>query len=138
MKSRQNEIVRAPRRQTIFRTLNKVVRANKLPLPVQGRGARGGSLFADAKLHGYRQKLRAITKSPASTRRKYEITIENARPRRARGVKERKPPGKGGFTPSKQPAGRSLFDAQKSIPRSAERVLGLCPNNPRPFSKKGR
>ena len=69
-------------------------------------------------------QLQNYLHAPAEKRKLYR----NRAPRRGRaGVKERKPPGKGGFTPSKQPAGRSLFDAQKSIPRSAERGKGVAP-----------
>jgi len=46
------------------------------------------------------------------------------------GVKEQKPPARGGFTPSKQPAGRSLFEAQERIPTSAEVGSRLCLENP--------
>ncbi len=35
-------------------------------------------------------------------------------------MKERKPPARGGFTPSETPAGRRRFEAQKEVPPSAE------------------
>ena len=115
---------------TIFRTLNKRFALSDFPLPVYGEGERGGeSLFADIKLYGYRQNLYAGAKLPVCTRRKHKISI--AIPRRRRGGgKERKPPVRGGFTPSKQPAGRSLFEAQKRIPHSAECGSRLCLENP--------
>jgi len=49
-------------------------------------------------------------------------------------VKEQKPPARGGFTPSKQPAGRSLFEAQESIPHSAECGKGFA-LDPQAFEK---
>ena len=46
-----------------------------------------------------------------------------------RGVKERKPPARGGFTPSKRSAGRRPFEAQGDVSPSAEGDL-------RNFSRK--
>jgi len=50
-------------------------------------------------------------------------------------MKEQKSPARGDFTPSEQPAGRSLFEAQEDVSRSAERDLRLCLKKPQTFEK---
>ena len=65
---------------------------------------------------------------PVYARRKHKLSIAIPRPSGA-GSEGVKPPARGGFTPSKQPAGRSLFEAQERIPTSAEVGSRLCLEN---------
>ena len=50
-------------------------------------------------------------------------------------MKERNPPARGGFTPSKMSAGRRHFEAQRIVSRSSERDLRLCLKDPQTFEK---